>query len=568
MPLFPIYRGKENKMKNIKLDVDGNVREYKIGKDCLGVKLKDIAEEFKDNYNGHITLGVIDNKLRELSYSIDKNCKIKFLDTNNADGLRVYFRTVSFVFIIACKELFKDCRVTIEHSLSNGIYCEVHKELPLDEEDIENIKKKMVEIVSNNNEIEKIVTTRDEAISIFNNNKMYEKAELLKYKEYEDVKIYKCRGYIDHFYGHMLPSTGDVKVFDVKLYNKGVVVLGPSEDDKNIPKVFNPQPKLSDIYHEAENWSKLIGIDKVVTLNKIIENKEYPDVIRIVEALHEKKLSQIADIIKEKGKRVILIAAPSSSGKTSFAHRLSIHLKVNNLNPVSISLDDYFVNRDDTPLDEYGNFDFESIYAIDLERFNSDLKKLLNGEEINLPKFNFKLGIREETNKRLKIKENQPIILEGIHGLNPILTSSIPDEDKFKIYISALTQVNLDDHNRIPTTDLRLIRRMVRDFNFRGYSAQKTIMQWDSVRRGEKKNIFPYQEEADIIFNSACAYELSVLKKYAKPLLEEIDKDDIAYVEANRLLKFLQYFVELDDVSDIPSVSILREFIGGSKIVD
>ena len=273
-------------------------------------------------------------------------------------------------------------------------------------------------------------------------------------------------------------------------------------------------------------------------------------------------------MIKEKKKRVVLIAAPSSSGKTSFANRLCIHLKVNGLNPVSISLDDYFLNREDTPLDEFGKYDFESIYAIDLEKFNSDLKSLLDGKQVNLPKFNFKTGKREENYKKLKIKENQPIILEGIHGLNPILTSSIHDEDKFKIYISALTQINLDDYNRIPTTDLRLIRRMVRDHNFRGYSAKHTIMNWDSVRRGEKKNIFPYQEEADIIFNSACVYELAVLKKYAKPLLEEIKSDDEAYIEANRLLKFLQYFIELEDTSDIPSTSILREFIGGSKIVD
>ncbi|MPM83383.1 Uridine kinase [bioreactor metagenome] len=365
-----------------------------------------------------------------------------------------------------------------------------------------------------------------------------------------------------------MPSTGYIKTFDLKLYQKGIIVLGPSENDKTKPVEFKPQPKLASVYQEAELWSKLIGVDKVTTLNKIIENDEYPEVIRTVEALHEKKLSQIADMIKDQGKRVILIAAPSSSGKTSFAHRLSIHLRVNSLKPVSISLDDYFVNREDTPLDEFGNFDFESIYAIDLERFNKDLKDLLDGKEISLPKFNFKLGIREETGKKLKIDENQPIILEGIHGLNPMLTSAIPDEDKFKIYISALTQINLDDHNRIPTTDLRLIRRMVRDYNFRGYSAEKTIMQWDSVRRGEKKNIFPYQEEADVIFNSACVYELAILKKYAKPLLEEIGRSNPSYIEANRLLKFLQYFIELKDTSDIPSTSILREFIGGSKIVD
>ena len=278
----------------------------------------------------------------------------------------------------------------------------------------------------------------------------------------------------------MLPSTGYIKTFDLKQYENGVILLGPSESDKTKAKEYVPQPKLANIYKEAEEWAKVIDVDKVITLNKIIENNQYGEVIRTVEALHEKKLSQIADMIKE----------------------------------------------------------------IDLEKFNSDLKSLLDGKEVNLPKFNFKTGKREENYKKLKIKENQPIILEGIHGLNPILTSSIHDEDKFKIYISALTQINLDDYNRIPTTDLRLIRRMVRDHNFRGYSAKHTIMNWDSVRRGEKKNIFPYQEEADIIFNSACVYELAVLKKYAKPLLEEIKSDDEAYIEANRLLKFLQYFIE------------------------
>ncbi|HSQ88938.1 nucleoside kinase [Romboutsia sp.] len=555
-------------MKNIKLNINGEIRQYYVEENSLGIVVEDIAKEFSEDYKGYITLAVIGNKLRELNHKVDMDCSIKFLDTTNADGLRVYYRTMSFIFIMACNELFEGSRVVIEHSLSNGLYCEVHGYKQLDEKDINAIKKRMIEIVENNYNIDKISTNTEEGIEIFESYGMYEKAQLLRYKEYNDVKIYKCNSHIDHFYGYMLPSTGYIKTFDLKLYNNGIIVLGPSEDDKAIPVEFKPQPKLASVYQEAEQWSKLIGVDRVTTLNKIIENYDYGDVIRTVEALHEKKLSQIADIIKEKEKRVILIAAPSSSGKTSFAHRLSIHLRVNNLKPVSISLDDYFVNRDDTPLDEFGNFDFESIYAIDLDRFNRDLKDLLDGKEINLPKFNFKLGIREETGKKLKIDENQPIILEGIHGLNPILTSSIPDEDKFKIYISALTQINLDDHNRIPTTDLRLIRRMVRDYNFRGYSAERTIMQWESVRRGEKKNIFPYQEEADVIFNSACVYELAVLKKYAKPLLEEITIDNPSYIEANRLLKFLQYFVELQDTSDIPSTSILKEFIGGSKIVD
>ena len=555
-------------MSIINICINNVNREYYLEEGSSGIVLENIVKDIESEYKGYITLANINNKLRELSYKVKEDCNIKFIDTTNADGSRVYSRTMSFIFIMACNELFDKARVTIEHSLSRGLYCEVHTNAKLQDFDLKNIKNKMQYIIDKNYKIEKISTTKSNAIKIFEEHGMYEKAELLRYKEHDDVKIYKCNNYINHFYGHMLPSTGYIKTFDLKQYENGVILLGPSESDKTKVKEYVPQPKLANIYKEAEEWAKVIDVDKVITLNKIIENNQYGEVIRTVEALHEKKLSQIADMIKEKKKRVVLIAAPSSSGKTSFANRLCIHLKVNGLNPVSISLDDYFLNREDTPLDEFGKYDFESIYAIDLEKFNSDLKRLLDGKEVNLPKFNFKTGKREENYKKLKIKDNQPIILEGIHGLNPILTSSIHDEDKFKIYISALTQINLDDYNRIPTTDLRLIRRMVRDYNFRGYSAKHTIINWDSVRRGEKKNIFPYQEEADIIFNSACVYELAVLKKYAKPLLEEIKSDDEAYIEANRLLKFLQYFIELEDTSDIPSTSILREFIGGSKIVD
>ena len=555
-------------MRNLELNVNGEIKKYCIDKNPEGIKLEEIARDIEESSDGIITLGIIKNKLRELSHVVKEDCSIKFLDTTDLDGYRVYARVLNFIFMMACDDLFKDVRVTVEHSLSGGLYCEVHIDRDLNEEDIKNIKCKMKEIIKNNYKIEKISTTRAEAISIFKEHKMIEKAELLRYKEYNDVKIYKCNNYIDHFYGYMLPSTGYIKTFDLKLYKNGVILFGPSKLYKNIPREFKPQPKLSNIYRESEIWSNLIGVDKVLTLNKIIENKEYGDVIRTVEALHEKKLSQIADIIKEQKKRIILIAAPSSSGKTSFAHRLCIHLRVNNLNPVSISLDDYFVDREHTPVDEFGNYDFESIYAINLEQFNRDLKDLLDGKEISLPKFDFKQGKQINSNKKLKIDSNQPIILEGIHGLNPLLTSSIPNDEKFKIYLSALTQINLDDHNRIPTTDLRLIRRIVRDYNFRGYSAETTIINWNSVRRGEEKNIFPYQEEADVIFNSACLYELAVLKKYVTPLLESIKDNSRAYIESNRLLKFLQYFVALEDTSDIPSTSILREFIGGSKIVD
>lgn len=551
----------------VNLNIDGCKKTYDLKNNTDGIRLSDIAKDFENNYSGYISLAVVNNDVQELNTYIKEDSDIKFLDTKNPDGLRVYTRTLNLVFIMACKCLFKDSRVVIEHSLSNGVYCEIYLGRDITEEDISKIKDKMDKIIAKDYDINKNIYTKKEAIEIFKSIGLDEKAELIKYKENDIVKIYKCNNYIDHFYGYLMPSTGYIKSYDLFKYRNGVILMAASEDDKHIPKKFVPQPKLANIYKEAEKWSNLMGVDKVLSLNKIIEEKKYGEIIRIVEALHEKKIGQIADIIKQENKRIILIAAPSSSGKTSFATRLCIHLKVNNLNPVSISLDNYFVDRDKTPLDEFGKLDYESINAINLERFNKDLKDLLEGKKVQLPRYNFITG-KSEAGEILQIEKNQPIILEGIHGLNPVLTASIQDDEKFKIYLSALTQLNLDDHNRIPTTDLRLIRRIVRDNQFRGHTAEMTIMGWPSVRRGEEKNIFPYQEEADVMFNTACVYELALLKTYAKPLLEHIGEDSEAYIEAKRLLKFLQYFVELDDLSDIPPTAIIREFIGGSKIVD
>ena len=551
----------------VNLNIDGCKKTYDLKNNTDGIRLSDIAKDFENNYSGYISLAVVNNDVQELNTYIKEDSDIKFLDTKNPDGLRVYTRTLNLVFIMACKCLFKDSRVVIEHSLSNGVYCEIYLGRDITEEDISKIKDKMDKIIAKDYDINKNIYTKKEAIEIFKSIGLDEKAELIKYKENDIVKIYKCNNYIDHFYGYLMPSTGYIKSYDLFKYRNGVILMAASEDDKHIPKKFVPQPKLANIYKEAEEWSNLMGVDKVLSLNKIIEEKKYGEIIRIVEALHEKKIGQIADIIKQENKRIILIAAPSSSGKTSFATRLCIHLKVNNLNPVSISLDNYFVDRDKTPLDEFGKLDYESINAINLERFNKDLKDLLERKKVQLPRYNFITG-KSEAGEILQIEKNQPIILEGIHGLNPVLTASIPDDEKFKIYLSALTQLNLDDHNRIPTTDLRLIRRIVRDNQFRGHTAEMTIMGWPSVRRGEEKNIFPYQEEADVMFNTACVYELALLKTYAKPLLEHIGEDSEAYIEAKRLLKFLQYFVELDDLSDIPPTAIIREFIGGSKIVD
>ena len=409
----------------------------------------------------------------------------------------------------------------------------------------------------------------DDALELFEKQGMQDKIKMMKFRRSSVVNVYALDGYYDYYYGYMVPDASYLPYFELHLYGEGFVIQMPEAEAPTVVPPFEPQDKLFQVLNESTKWGKMLGVQTVADLNEDITKGRIQETILVQEALQEKKIAEIAQMIVERSNvKFILIAGPSSSGKTTFSHRLSIQLKVNNINPVPISLDDYFVNREDTPLDEFGKYDFESIYAVDLDLFNSDLEKLLKGEEIDVPKFNFKTGKREYSGRKLKIKEDQLIILEGIHALNPILTQSISEAEKFKIYISVLTQINLDDHNRIPTTDLRLIRRIVRDYNFRGYSAARTIEHWDAVRRGEEKNIFPYQEEADVMFNSACIYELPVLKKYAKPLLEEIKEDAKSFIEANRVLKLLQYFVELDEESDIPPTSIVREFIGGSRIVD
>lgn len=523
------------------------------------IKLLDLSKELKfDNP----MLAIVNNKLRELNFEVEPTDDVKFLGISNPDGYRTYSRTLKFIFIKACNELYPNQKVVIEHALCGGLYCEVQQPY-----DMSKIVLKMKEIVNKDLTINKILLSKEEAVELFTERGMKDKADLLEYKEKPRVKLYECEGFIEHFYGHMLPSTGYIQTFGLRKYKNGMILLGP--DKKNIRKIaeFKDQEKLANIYREFEDWSNVLGISNVVELNKVIESGKYGDMIRTVEVLQEKKLSQIADMIKERNKKIVLIAAPSSSGKTSFAHRLSIHLKVNGINTVAISMDNYFVDRTHTPIDEDGKPDYESIKAIRVEQFNKDLKDLLDGKEIKVPIFDFKLGKQFISDETMKLEKDQVVIIEGIHGLNPVLTKDIAEEDKFKIYLSVLTQINLDNHSRIPTTDLRLLRRMVRDNTHRGSSAENTIMTWASVRRGEELNIFPYQEQADVMFNSAGLHELALLKTVAKPLLEEIKPDSPAYLEAVRLLRLLQYFVQLEDVSDVPNTSIVREFIGGSKIV-
>lgn len=550
------------------LNVDGNLIEIK--KD--NIKLYEVAKLVEENYKGYITMAFINGVLYDLNHTVYRDCDIEFLDTTTQDGRRLYFRVLSFLLVLSCKEEFQNSRVFVEHSISDGLYCKLNLKREVKEEDkqmlFKNLLDRMKKYIEEDLVINCLYMSNEEAMNKFKKLKRFEKVELLKYRTEDVTRIYECNGYSDYFYGYMFPSFGYLKSFDVKMYKDGVILFGPKNGIKNTVSKFKDTPKLSAIYDEAESWSKMLGVNNAVDLNKIIYKNKQGELIRTVEALHEKKIAQIADMITKENDRVILIAAPSSSGKTSFAHRLSIQLRVNGLSPLPISIDNYFVDRQFNPLDKNGNYDFESIDAIDIKKFNKDINGLLNGETIKKRVFDFKIGKGSDTDEDLCLKKGQPIILEGIHGLNPKLTENIKEDEKFKIYISAITQINLDDHNRISTTDLRLIRRIVRDYKFRGYNAEETIKHWPSVRDGEIKNIYPYQEESDVMFNSACVYELSVLKSFATEVLKEVDEDSEYYYEANRLLKILQYFLKIDNVSDILSTSIVREFIGGSKIVD
>ncbi len=535
-----------------------------------GISLEEISKEFQPKDNQLVVAALVDNELKELNYKLDEDSEVKFITNISSIGARIYQRSLVFVFIRACMEIFSDCRVTVEHSISKGLYCEIHYKRPIDQQDVERIEGRMREIIEENVPFTKSRIPVDEAKDIFREYGQLGKVKLMKYREKPYINIYQCGWLKNYFYGYMVPTTGYLKSFKLQFYSPGVVIQFPTlECNGQLPE-FEEHPKLFKVFREAEKWGEILQIDYVAALNDIIVSRREGEFIRIAEALHEKKIAELADKITETidKKQLILIAGPSSSGKTTFAQRLMIQLKVNGLNPVSISLDDYFVDREHTPRDQSGEYDFEALHAIDINLFNNDLNRLLLGEEVDIPTFNFHTGSREYKGKKLQIKHGQPLILEGIHALNDELTNTIPRDKKVKIYISALTQLNIDEHNRIPTTDTRLIRRIVRDHKYRSNDAERTLFLWNSVRRGEERNIFPYQEEADIMFNSALVYELSVLKKYAEPLLRQVDSTSNYYSEAKRLLKFLNYFVALENEIEIPRTSIIREFIGNSSFHD
>ena len=544
----------------MKIYVDGVEREY-----SEGTIYEVVAKEFQTDEIPQIVAVKANNKLTQLMSPIEDGANIELIDLRTTDGMRIYQRSLSFVFIRAVMELYKDTNVIVKHSLSQGLYCEFQGEHRLINRDIPLIRHRMQVIIDKDESFIESLMSISEATEIFKRYNMKSKLDLLKYRTKDYVKMYSLGWLNDYFYGYMLPSTGYLKKNDLIYYKPGLILRHPVEFSPfDVPK-FSEHEKLYEIHSEAEKWGDILDVSYVANLNNKIEEGLAGEFIKIAEALHEKKIAKIADAITEQGKRVVLIAGPSSSGKTTFANRLKIQLRVNGLRPITLSTDDYFVNREMTPRDESGEYDFDSIEALDIEMFNKDLKDILDGEEVDLPTFDFKTGHREYGDKKLKIDDDQIVIIEGIHGLNEKLTEDVLKKDKYKIYVSALTQLNIDSHNRIPTTDVRVIRRIVRDNGFRGHSALKTLHLWKSVRRGEEKNIFPYQEDADAVFNSALVYEMAILKKHAIPLLEEITREFKEYSEARRLLKFLSYFTSVDDDNLVPTTSILKEFIGGSS---
>ncbi len=528
--------------------------------------LLELAQEVQKKGEPLIVAARVDNVLRDLQTSVGDFHTIELVDTRSEFGRRIYRRSVVFLLIMAVRELYPEAKVVVQFTAHKGLYCAIQSPFDVTESVVRALEQRMREIVAENRPIIKKRLQREEVVQLFKKSEQIEKANLVMSLETEKASLYYCGEFYDYLFGPMVSATGVLDKFALDAMPGGVLLRTPEPSAPEIVPAFKAQPKFGSILMEAERWASVLHCDYVSDLNRYIRRGEVADIIHVSEALHEKKIAEIADHIASNIKelRLILIAGPSSSGKTSFAQRLRIQLRVNGIEPVSISLDDYFRNWEDTPRTKEGAYDFENIGALDVELFNDHLVRLLNGEEVILPHYNFLTGKREVGSEHLSIAPTSPLIVEGIHGLNEALTASVPRGKKFKIYISALTQLNIDAHNRIPTTDARLLRRMVRDYQFRGAYALKTLRQWPDVRAGEEKNIFPFQEEADAMFNSALIYELAVLKRYAVPLLEMVPRDVPEYTKANRLLDFCRCFSDITEEYDIPNNSLLREFIGKS----
>ena len=536
----------------------------------IGISLLDVYSGFELDLPYGPASAKVNNKVESLTFRLYNNKDVEFLDICTSSGMRTYVRSLCFVLCKAVEDLYPNGSIALEHPISKGYYCRLKLEdrtIGLD--DVKRIKQRMKEIIAENLPFERYEKHTTEVVELFRAKGMMDKVRLLETSGNLYSYYYTLGNTIDYYYGSLLPSTGYIHLFDLVKYYDGLLLQVPNRENPEKLEEVLKQEKMLEVLKEYRQWNQILGIGTVGDFNHACNAGHATGLINVSEALQEKRISQIADEIFNRSKKgepvkLILISGPSSSGKTTFSKRLSVQLMANGLRPYPISLDDYFVDRVDTPKDENGNYDYESLYALDLDFFNQQLKALLNGEEVELPRFNFTTGIREMSGNRLKIDENMILILEGIHALNPELTPHIPNEKKFKIYVSALTTILLDDHNYIPTTDNRLLRRIIRDYKYRGYSAEETISRWPSVRAGEEKWIFTYQENADVMFNSALLFELAIIKDYAEPILRKVPNNRPEYSEAYRLRKFLEYFVPLQD-KELPPTSLLREFLGGSS---
>ena len=542
--------------------INGEKKQYP-----QGITFETIAREYQNQYDDLIVLASVNGKMRELFKRVTKDCKIEFYTLKDEAGYKSYARTVTMLFLKAVHDVFGQEAVRnsyVEFAVGHGTYINTTNYVESSQENGDKILKRMYELVAEATPFMKKSYPIDEAMEIFAAQGMRDKEKLFRYRRSSFVNIYEIDGFYDYYYGDMLPNAGYVKWFNVIPYEDGFMLLKPTRKNPTQVDPFVESKKLFATLKDAEHWGRKIGIETVGDLNDQICQGSLSDLVLVQEAEQERKIGEIAkDIINKGGVKFIMIAGPSSSGKTSFSHRLSIQLRTLGMVPHPIALDDYFVNRELTPLDDNGDYNFECLEAIDVKQFNDDMAGLLNGEAVELPSFNFKTGKREYSGHYKKLGPEDILVIEGIHGLNQKTSYELPDESKYKIYISALTSLNIDGHNRIPTTDGRLLRRMIRDNRTRGTVARRTIEMWPSVRRGEEDNIFPFQEEADAMFNSALIYELAVLKQYAEPLLFGISKNEPEYHEAKRLLKFLDYFLGVSSET-LPNNSICREFIGGS----